>query len=349
MALLAFDIPQASSLESSVLESLRRIPRRLDDPRLPPALRTRFVRYWAAIEEAHEARRRAGRGAGELPAWSSSVAGLFLMVATSEGATLDDELLDAAAGCELYVLSVSLFDAIQDGELEGPMGDLPIPVMINAALLMFVQACEALLPLGERLPLERRRWLRESFIGRSMILGRGQHHDLSAVRPESLEQAIAQAQDKTEAIPMVAELAALVAGCEPPRAKLYARIGRKSALLRQCGNDLADLYGKRKSLDLETGKWTLPMVAYWERSDDAGREALLQLRHALPGSLDAIRRLVFDGGAVKSVALVMERARTEIHGLLEVLGRSDAPIAMVAAHADATASRLYSLPGARRP
>ena len=349
MALPAFDIQHASSLERSVLESLRRIPRRLDDARLPTELRTRFVRYWGAIEEAHEARRRAGRGAGNLPPWSSSVAGLFLMVATSEGAALDDELLDAAAGCELYVLSVSLFDAIEDGELEGPMGDLPIPVMINAALLMFMQACEALLPLGERLPLERRRWLRESFIGRSMILGRGQHHDLRCVRPESLEQAITRAQEKTEAIPMVAELAALAAGCEPPRAEQYARIGRKSALLRQCGNDLAGLYGKRRSLDLETGKWTLPMVAYWEQADDAGRETLSRLRDALPGSLDAIRRQLFDAGAVKAVALVMEHARTEIHALLDALGQSDAPIAMVGAHADATASRLYSLPGARKP
>jgi hypothetical protein len=45
----------------------------------------------------------------------------------------------------------------------------------------------------------------------------------------------------------------------------------------------------------------------------------------------------------------MERGRKEIHTLLHALGRQDAPIAMVGVHADVTASRLYSLPGAQKP
>jgi Polyprenyl synthetase len=347
MALPSFDVPNSSWLERSVLECMARVPRRLDDPRLDADLRAKLVAYWGAIEAAHEARRRAGRVAGALPAWSSSVAGLFLMVVASENAAIDDSILEAATGCELYVLSVSLFDAIQDGELEGPLGDLPIPVMINTALIMFVQACEAILQLCDSLSPALQRRLRESFIARSMILGRGQHRDLRCVQPASLELAVVQAQDKTEAIPMTAELAALAAGCEPARVELYTRIGRRSALLRQCGNDLADLYGKSKSLDLETGKWTLPTIAYFSAADETQREELLRLREELPGSLDRIRRLVFDSGAVRQLAFVMERARREIHSAIHALGRSDSPIAMVGAHADLTAARLYSPLGAR--
>lgn len=347
MALPAFELPHHPPLASLVAECMARVRRRLDDPRLDDDLRARFVAYWDAIEAAHERRRCSGRVAGALPGWLSSVAGLMLLVVASEGGAIDDAVLDAAAGCELYVLSVTLFDAIQDDELEGPMSDLPTPVAINAALILFIHGCEAIFQLADRLAPALQRRLREVFVTRSLILGRGQHRDLRCVRPDSLDLAAAQAQDKTEAIPMAAELGALAAGCDPTRAGLYAHIGRRSALLRQCGNDLSDLYGKHESVDLRTGKWTLPLVAYWGQADAAGQAEFMRLRGELPGSLEGIRQLVFESGAVRQVAFVMERARRDIHAAIAELGRGDGPIALLGAHADLTAARLYTPTGAR--
>ncbi|MCA9705523.1 MAG: polyprenyl synthetase family protein [Myxococcales bacterium] len=349
MALPALHVSLPPSLEGPTQEALVRVGRRLRDPRVDAELRASLGAYWEAMLEAHERRRCSGRVAGAQPAWWSTVAGLLLAAATSEGDAIDDRLLDAAAGCELYVISLTLFDAVEDDELEleGPMAELGPAVTLNAALVVFVLACEALLCAADRLPAEQQPRIRESLVNRSLVMGRGQHRDLRCVRAQTLEQAVAQAQDKTEAIALAAELGALAAGCDVARAQRYALLGRRSALLRQCGNDLADLYGQRDSVDLRTGKWTLPLVALWEHADPATRQELLRLRDALPGSLPQIRRLVFDTGAVRRVALVMERARREIHSILDDLGRRDDPIAMLGAHADLTASRLYTPAGAR--
>jgi hypothetical protein len=334
-----FERPEVTRLEPVVASCLARVRSRLDDARLDSELRDKLVAYWNAVEAAH-ARRSRGAPNG-LPPWARGAAALFAMVTASEGRPLDELALEGAIGCELYMLSVTLFDAIEDNELEGPMASFSTPVVINAALIIFVQACEGLFELMDRVPAARQRELRRSFIERSMILGRGQHRDLQGVHPATVELAAAQAQEKTEAVPMTAELAALAAGCEPARAAIYARIARSSALLHQCGNDLRDLYGKSESVDLRTGKWTVPLVAHWERASASEREELLRLRNE-PGSLDRIRRLVFDGGAVQRVAQLMDRARRDVHAGIEELGRTEAPIAILGAHADSMAARLQA-------
>ncbi len=341
-----FDLPSVARLEPAVVECLARVQRRIDDPRLDPELRATLVAYWGAIQAAEERRTRGVSGG--TPAWSRGLGPLFLMVMASESRPLDELALDGAVGCELYALSVTLFDAIEDGEMQGPMSALTTPVTINTALIIFVQACEALFQLMDRLPAERQRELRGSFIARSMTLGRGQHRDLQSMQPASLELAAIQAQDKTEAIPLAAELAALAAGCEPARTNIYTRIARSNALLYQCGNDLVDLFAKAESLDLKTGKWTLPLVAYWERAEPAQRELLTRLLSELPGSLGRIRELLFTSGAIRRVALLMERARQDVHGGIEELGGSQAPIAIVGAQADSMAARLYKTTGAHK-
>ncbi len=349
MAFLQPRLSEFASLENWTLDALTRVGRWLGDPRVEAELRPTLAAYWAGMRDAHERRRCAGRTTKAQPAWWGSVAGLLLSAAVSEGATIDDAILEAAAGCELYVISTTLLDAVEDDELEleGPMAELGPALTLNAGLVVFVLAWEALLGLTEGLPADRQAQLRRAIVDRSLVMGSGQHRDLRCLRAESVEQAMELAQDKTEVIALSAELGALAAGCEPARAERYALLGRRSALLRQCGNDLADLYGHRESVDLRTGKWTLPVVALWEESDAATREEFMRLRDELPDSLPRIRRLLYDAGAIRQVALVMERARNEIHSILADLGLGNSPMAMLGAHADLTTNRLYSSQGAR--
>ncbi|HET6582974.1 MAG TPA: polyprenyl synthetase family protein, partial [Nannocystaceae bacterium] len=210
-------------------------------------------------------------------------------------------------------------------------------------LLIFVQACESLLEVVDGLATGSRTASTKAFVARSMTLGRAQHRDLQGVRPDGLERAARQAEEKTEAIPLAAELAALAMGCDMARVQTYAEIARSIGLLNQAANDLVDLYGKRESDDLRAGKWTLPLVAHFEQSDAAQREELVRLREALPGSLPRIRELLLAGGALTRVAQLIERVRRGVHERIRALGRTQAPIAMLGAHADAIASRLYKL------
>lgn len=326
----------AHRLESLVTGCDARVRAALRDPRVDPELQPTLLAYWDTVRRSDDRRQRD-------QAALSTIAAMFLLVALSEGVSApDDALLEAAAGCELYVLGVSIFDAIQDDELEPPLTQLGAARASNAALIVFVLACDRILQLGDALEPTPRARLRTLLTSRSLLSGAGQHRDLSCVLPDSIEQAATQAQDKTAAIPMTAELAALAAGCDAERVALYGRLGRESALVRQCGNDLRDLFGKRRSDDLESGKWSLPLVAFWHRARPEQRAEFTALRDALPGSAEALRRVLFTSGAIFEVARLMERARLNIHEALRALGREDAPVALLGALADSTTARLYS-------
>lgn len=339
MSLSFSSLDDALQLDPAVDECHARVARRLCDPLIEAELRPRLCAYWDTVRATAPHRRASART--RPPLALNSFAGLFLLVALGEGHPLDERALDGAAACELYTLAISLLDAVQDDELEPPVSELGPALASNAALVMFVQACDGIMELGERLDPAARARVRRTFVARSLVSGAGQHRDLRCAIPATLEDSAAQAQDKTNAIPMTAELAALVAGCDDGRVELYHRIGRRVALVRQCANDLRDLYGKAESSDLSTGKWSLPMVAFWTRADAAARREFERLRAAGPGATEAIRRLLLGAGAIHAVASVMEQARGELHDAIAALGRPDLPIALLGRTTDQLASRLY--------
>ncbi len=337
-------IPRLSrfaALDAHVQHSHARARARLDDDRIDPELRRELVAYWGHVLGPLD---QPPSPAGP-PAFVRSVAGLFAMVAGSESDVLPEAVIEAAGGCELYVLAISLFDAIQDDELEASLGDFGDAVATNAALVMFVQALDAIAALQEHGPASLRPRVRQCLSRWSLASGTGQHRDLRCVSPTSLDDAVAQAQDKTSAIPMTAALAAMASGCDEQRTALYAAIARNSALIRQAANDLRDLFGKRSSDDLRDGKCNLPVAALLTRGTQGHGQQLERLRQQLPDSMDQIRSLLFESGAVADTARVIEHARREIHAAVAELDRRHAPIAWLAQDADATAARLYSPQG----
>ena len=318
------DVP-TPTIDTYCVRAHQRLEALLEDPRIEADLRPELLAYWRMV-------------GGDASQAIGSPTGLFMMVALSEGAQIDDTMLDVAAGCELYIVAISVFDAIADRELEGSLAALPEAVATNAALIMFVQAVDAIERLADARP-ELRSRVRACVQARSLTSGAGQHRDLCSRRPASIDEAVAIARDKTAAIPMTAELAAIASGCNPDRVASYATIAECSALIRQCANDLRDVYGKNVSDDLRDGKWNVPYAAFWSAATEAQREEFGRLRDELPGSMDRLRQLVFETGAVREVALVIERARREIHAHLD---NATAPIALVGRLADATARSIYA-------
>lgn len=330
-------LADASRLDPVVERCHARVAARMDDPRLDAELRPRLCAYW------DKSRSTGPRRPGTLlPASLNCFAGMFLLVTLDMGRELDDAAIEAAAACELYGFAISLLDAVQDDELEPPISELGPAVASNAALLMFVQACDGIMAMAEPLPHPRRVRVRRCFVQRSLISGAGQHRDLRGRRPATLEEAAAQAEDKTTTIPMIAELAALVADAPEDRVARYYRLGRRFGRIRQCTNDLRDLYGKRTSGDLATGKWNLPLAAAWSAADGPGRRELERLRAQGPSAADAIRQRLFRDGAIERVATLMERARLEIHAEIDALGGAGSPIAVIGEAVDLITSRLYS-------
>jgi hypothetical protein len=57
--------------------------------------------------------------------------------------------------------------------------------------------------------------------------------------------------------------------------------------------------------------------------------------------MDRLRELLFETGAVREVALVIERARRQIHRQLDDLDVTHLPIAWVGRLADQTARAIY--------
>lgn len=330
--------PHLSNFESLASEARLRLSRRLRDHRVEEDLRDAFGVYWNSVVEAH-ARRHASQPSN-LPPSASSLLGLFLLVALSEAADVDEAMLEGAAGCELYFLAVTLFDAIEDDELEFPWSEFPTAAVINAALIMFVLASDSIATIGSRTAGHDA--ARRIICIRSLRSGSGQHRDIAGLEPSTLEDAVDVARAKTASIPMTFELAAIAAGCQGDRVAQYGRIGSDLAFLRQSVNDLRDLYGKSVSTDLVSGKSNLVVAAFRTRATTEQRRDFDALREALPASMPRMRELVFGSGALETLAHVMEEARLGLHRSLEELGLQRTPIAAVATHADQLVSTLYA-------
>lgn len=320
-----------SNFDSLVSAARLRLAQHFRTPRIERDLQDAFCAYWDTIVEAH-ARRHASSP-------TSSLAGLFLSVALSEGVDIDDSILEGAAACEVYFLAVTLFDAIEDAELEAPWSDFPTAAVTNAALILFVLAMDGIGTIGMRTATPE--VARCVIADRSLRSGSGQHRDVMGFEPKTLEDAVDVARAKTASIPMTFELAAIAAGCRADRLTQYGRIGSELALLRQAVNDLRDLFGKTVSTDLVAGKSNLVLASFRAQAAPEDLSRFEALRRDLPGSMSQLRELVFDSGALTALARVMEDARVGLHDAVQELDLGRTPLSAIVEHADQLVSTLY--------
>jgi geranylgeranyl pyrophosphate synthase len=254
--------------------------------------------------------------------WANPVA-LPYLIARAWGRDPDEQTLHIGAFCLLYMLSLDLFDDVQDHDLAGkPHEQAGVPIAVNDALTLLFLALKALHRAIELEPNVARRLEYSRVLDRATLLASGaQHCDLAGVhRGSTREDVLAMQQAKTSSAGLFTELGALLAGCDAPDRVRYRRIGECLTVIVQICDDLRDVYGKAVSPDLANDTSTYPVACLRECAKVADQRRFDQLRQDLPRSLPEIRQLFYDAGVVQNSAQAMEQFREEIHELVMATG-----------------------------
>ena len=271
---------------------------------------------------------------------------LLYLVARAGGRELDEQAERVAAFCYLYILALDLLDDVQDDDLAGkPHESVGPAIAINSALtLLFLGLRE----LHVSIELERNGTLRSAYLrlfGRvSLLAVAGQHRDLMGNACNNTPaEVLAMHQAKTSSVSLLTECGALLARCDDESAQRYREIGEQLAMLVQVRDDLRDIFGKQSSPDLKTAKVTYPVSCYLAKASPAAVDHFEQLVARLPESLDALRSLLYESGAVEASALELERCRAAIHERVAGIGKGAAHRTLLDM-ADGIAETVYAPP-----
>ncbi|WAS94599.1 polyprenyl synthetase family protein [Nannocystis punicea] len=281
----------------------------------------------------------AGARAGEAGPMAD-LAALPLLVGLCE---CGEANVDLAAGCTLYHLALRLFDDVSDPDLVAPWGPERAPVADNAALALTMVAVDT---LAAAVPAGRAEAARLSLRRHTLRAVGARHRDLGGTVAGDEAGVRAHNADKSSVFALSTELAAIAAGCEPERVAAYCRIGEATAEIRQIAEDLRDLFGEPRSRDLEREAPSFPLACFAARASAAERAELQRLRAELPGSLDAIRKLLLAGPAVRASAAAMEAARRAVHAEVAALFPAGSGLDLHAEFVDAVAAELHRRPRA---
>lgn len=260
---------------------------------------------------------------------------------------IDEKGLLVAESCSFFILSLDLFDDVQDEDLEGKHYASEGPaIATNSALALLFLAQDALRQAAELEPLETRRMACLRAMHRISLIAIGaQHQDLtsSSAHPTPA-QVLEMHAGKTSAVQLVAECAALAAGADLKSAEQIGEFGRQLAMLTQVVDDVRDVFGKERSPDLLTNKATYLRACFDERASTAERAEYERHRKNLdnPGSLEAIRSMCVDSGALDACAQATEAARERIHEILTTISGSLGHKRILLSIVDSLANLLYS-------
>ena len=272
---------------------------------------------------------------------------LIYLVARAHRCTNDDLMSRIGAFCLLYILSLDLFDDVQDEDLAGkPHEEAGSAIAINSAItLSFLATRElhALLPLVSTTQAQDILALSDEI---AISAVEGQHRDLlgsgGALTPQDV---LRMQQAKTSSVILLVACGALIGGCERALRADYRELGASLAELIQVRDDLRDVFGKSVSPDLTTEKMTYPLACFFETASAADRARFDMLLPQLPRAMKEMRTLLYDAGAVAASARAMEeRRRTIIHHLATIPTSSPAFHRVLADVVDRLAGGVYPLP-----
>lgn len=263
------------------------------------------------------------------------------LVARAWGRAVDDSVIERCAAASLYLLALDLIDDVQDDDLAGKPHEAAGPaIAVNTGVTLLFLAFDRLrraFPgeggLGDHLELLNRV---------SLTAAAGQHRDLiGAAGASTPDEVLAMQEAKTSSLVLLAELGALVAGVPEDLRARYRAVGAELARLVQIVDDLRDIYGKRRSPDLAAGRVTYPVACFFERATPDERARFERLRSELPASLPALRRALYDAGAVARSAQALEAARARIHAEIAATGNRSAYHRTLLEVVDGLVSRVY--------
>lgn len=270
---------------------------------------------------------------------------IYLIVVARQRA-LDRQAHHVGAFCLLYVLSLDLFDDIQDDDLAGtPHAQVDGAIAINNAIALSFLAHDQLrraIAL-EPDPKRRARYL-ELYSRISLTAVAGQHRDLMGnSEAPSPAEVLQMQQAKTSSMALLCESGALLGQCDSPTQHRYRLLGEQLARFIQVRDDLRDIFGKMVSTDLRTGKVNYPIACFMQMAKPDQRRAFSALVQQLPQSLPQLRSLLYETGAVEASAQALERCRRSIHELVAHLpaGEEIAPLRLVLDIVDGLAESVY--------
>ncbi len=252
---------------------------------------------------------------------------VFYLIARAHRDELDQQAVELGSFCQFYLLALDLLDDVQDSDLSGkPHADVGAGMAINDALTLLFLGLSALERCMRLEKSPQRRMLYLKIVNRvALTTGRGQHLDLMGDKgAKTPEQVLAMQREKTASVTLICECAALYSGVNDEERERYRLLGENLALLVQVLDDVRDVYGKRRSPDLETGKVTYPLACFLEAASPEQRAELSRLKQELPDSLPQIRELLYATGTLRQVAGSMDRFRRAVHHELAELGEEAA-------------------------
>jgi len=270
---------------------------------------------------------------------------VFYLIARAHRDELDEQAVELASFCQFYLLALDLLDDVQDLDLSGkPHANVGAGMAINDALTLLFLGLSALEHCMRIEQSSKRRLLYLKIVNRvALTTGRGQHLDLLGEKgARTAAEVLAMQREKTASVALICECAALYSGVSDEEREHYRVLGENLSLLVQVLDDVRDVYGKRRSPDLETGKVTYPLACFLETASPVQRQKLAALKQALPGSLGEIRHLLYETGTLRQVARSMDGFRRAIHHELSVLGEDAATLRLLLLVVDQLAESIYT-------
>ena len=272
---------------------------------------------------------------------------LVYLIARAYGRAIDEHAIRVGAFALLYVLSLDLFDDVQDDDLAGkPHEDAGAPIAINSAISLLILAGRELLRAAElETDPARRLLLLEIYCKAGTDAVGGQHRDLMGkAGASSPAEVLAMQAAKTSSVAMLTECGALLGRANETDFARFSRVGASAAMFVQVRDDLRDIFGKNLSPDLMTGKWTYPIASFWEQASDEEKTELEELTGKLPDSIRSIRGLFYRSGAVENSAAKLEELRSSIHDEIKGTGLSSGYLRTLLAIFDGLAETVYAPP-----
>jgi geranylgeranyl pyrophosphate synthase len=269
---------------------------------------------------------------------------VFYLIARAHRDELDEQGVELASFCQFYLLALDLLDDVQDLDLSGkPHANVGAGMAINDALTLLFLGLSALERCMRLEKSSKRRLLYLKIVNRvALTTGRGQHIDLMGDKgARTPAEVLAMQREKTASVTLICECAALYSGVSDEEREHYRVLGENLSLLVQVLDDVRDVYGKRRSPDLETGKVTYPLACFLETASPEQRQKLATLKLALPDSLREIRQLLYETGTLRRVARSMDSFRRAVHHELSVLGEEAATLRLLLLVIDQLVETIY--------
>lgn len=272
---------------------------------------------------------------------------IFYFIVKNYQKKFDEQAVLLGGFCTLYVLSLDLFDDVQDDDLNGkPYENVGIPIAVNNAITLLFLSIKF---LSQAIELEkditRKSKYLEVFNKATILAVKGQHKDLMGIEGATgIKDVLDMQKEKASSMSMIAQCAAIFSGCNDEQIEKYRNIAEKMVLIFQIVDDFRDIYGKKISPDLTTDKFTFPIASFFESANEEQIIKFNELKRKLPESIKDIRKLLYENNVLSKSAETIEGLRKTIYKDLASIGATTPSIRTLLNTVDSFASTLYKLP-----